>query len=189
MGSEKGILWEVSRGGDLSLLVGAERCRILVLSKVMSLGSPVFAKMLEYNFIEGVSNRKGPNTHCVTLPDDDAEAVALLCRIFHLDTTGLTTFAPARKTLRKLVILCDKYECVALMHPWMALWYPIDNLTDDQIHLGEILFFAFTLDMPRLFKFASWKLLLVQEGPYQLLHGYAQDPDDVLPTALLGRSH
>ena len=75
----KATLWEVSRGGDLYLILGAEESCILVSSKVMSLGSPVFAKMLESNFIEGISNQQGPGKYSVTLADDNEAAMVLLC--------------------------------------------------------------------------------------------------------------
>lgn len=184
---EEGIVWEVSRGGDLYLTVGTD-AYVLVSSKVMSLGSPVFAAMLESNFIEGISNHQGEGPHAIHLPDDDGDAMVLLCKIFHLDTADLTCSRPNRHMIRSLVILCDKYDCVATLRPWVALWYPLDDLTDDTTNLGEIMFIAFTLDLPKLFSLASWKVLLQQNCPFELLEGYASERDCIEPPALLGCS-
>ena len=86
-----GTSHDVDLAGDLMLLVGPDKELIIrASSKVLSLASPVFARMLCPHFAEGRSLSKkgslGKSAVCsteVTLPDDDPEAMVLFCDTVH----------------------------------------------------------------------------------------------------------
>jgi hypothetical protein len=66
--------------GDVLLQVGSSepKAHLLVFSKVLSLASPVFAVMLSPRFKGGIGLRLG-NSCEIPLPEDDLEAMTLLC--------------------------------------------------------------------------------------------------------------
>lgn len=56
-----------------------------------------------------------------TLSDDDPVALAVILNAIHLQTSKVpktVTF----KQLMKLAILCDKYDCVPAVKPWVDIW-------------------------------------------------------------------
>jgi hypothetical protein len=53
--------------------------------------------------------------------DDDSSALLVLLKIAHLQFTNI----PAKRSyeeLLNLAILCDKYDCVRLVKPWVSKW-------------------------------------------------------------------
>lgn len=71
----------IDEDGDLTLIVGDTKHRILVASKVLTLVSKVFKAMLSRNFREGqelaAANGKG---YELELPDDDPEISVVLLK-------------------------------------------------------------------------------------------------------------
>ena len=120
--------------GDTNLLVSYPDGDIIakVSSHAMSLASPVWKKFIsppwrptpsrtasstsisEVEALERTSLSDEP----LDFREDDADALLLIFRIAHLD------FVSVKKKLNigelyNLAILCDKYDCVHLMKPWV----------------------------------------------------------------------
>ena len=97
------------------LLVGPDKELIRASSKVLSLASPVFARMLGTYFAEGQSllekgsleNSLVPPTE-VTLPEDDPEAMILFCDIIHYKKHATPDIA--FPLLAEMASLCDEYD-------------------------------------------------------------------------------
>ncbi len=53
--------------------------------------------------------------------EDDADALLLLLRIAHLDFISIKKQLSVSE-LYNLAILCDKYDCVHLIKPWVDEW-------------------------------------------------------------------
>ena len=109
--------------GDLVLEIGPDSQMIQVHSKVLSLASPVFAAMLSPKFAEGaLGDNKSSNGSpaAICLPDDDFEAMSWLCGALHFQKR------PAQRMeyvlLKKLAVLCDKYNMSKALSPWTEIW-------------------------------------------------------------------
>src|SRR5277367_6787997 len=83
---------KIDPAGDVLLQVGSSepKAYLLVSSKVFSLASPVFAAMLSPQFKEGNSLSSGNGCE-ITLPEDDPEAMTLLCNCLHFRTDQIPT--------------------------------------------------------------------------------------------------
>ena len=53
--------------------------------------------------------------------DDDGEALLLLLRIAHLQFAEVPVSLDFDKLLQ-VAILCDMYDCVGLVKPWLSTW-------------------------------------------------------------------
>ncbi|KAL9091272.1 MAG: hypothetical protein Q9165_004906 [Trypethelium subeluteriae] len=82
--SEHGLL-EIAPDGDVILLVGqgAAQKNLRVHSVALKMASKVFAAMFGPRFAEGQS-LSSANPKMVPLPEDDLEALTILCHIIHL---------------------------------------------------------------------------------------------------------
>ena len=114
--------------GDVLLVLETDEDGILtqspirVSSKVLSLASPVFAKMLSPKFAEGQALRNATSleTPPISLPDDDPEAMIWLCKALHF-TKDLTADI-SLSLLKNLATVCDKYDLVGTLYPWSHVW-------------------------------------------------------------------
>lgn len=122
-----GTFHNADSAGDLMLLVGPDKELIRVSSKVLSLASPVFARMLGPHFAEGQSLlEKGSLENSavspteVTLRDDDPEAMILFCDTVHFKrhATPNITFP----LLAKMASLSDKYDSSLALGSQSEVW-------------------------------------------------------------------
>lgn len=111
----------VDPSGDIKLLAqdGEKKKTFVVSSKAMCLASPVWSAMLnpKSHFKEAK-----PDNGEISLKDDDQEALSILLDIAHLRFSKI----PLSLTYELLVgvaVLCDKYDLVTLVRPWLPKWY------------------------------------------------------------------
>lgn len=116
--------------GDLFLIVGLQDegspCHFQVSSKAMSLASRDWATMIKDNS-ELVNNL----LQTLTLPHDDADALAVLLNIAHLRFDDVPFDLPLR-TLTNVAILCDKYNVTHLARPYQNSWIKRHDANSDQ---------------------------------------------------------
>ncbi|KAJ1330874.1 BTB/POZ domain-containing protein [Microdochium nivale] len=131
----------VDSRGDLLLQVGGgllteppPALMFKVCSRTLARQSPVFDKMLFGGFTE--SKPDWPSAMwTVKLPDDDVDAMKQLLGLMHGDWTAFSIgpeFTPACNvaTLYDLLVLLDKYDCVAMIRPWAHAWIvALDKVT------------------------------------------------------------
>ncbi|KXG49675.1 uncharacterized protein PGRI_056430 [Penicillium griseofulvum] len=114
----------------------ADTRRFLVSSKVLSLASPVFAKLFGPNFYEGtqVAACTCPE---VPLHDDDPAVTGALLAILHYQEPQDVPNTDA-EWLANLAVHCDKYDCVKALNPWVLNWFqnfPPTRLMEKYGHL------------------------------------------------------
>lgn len=120
---------------------------VLASSAAMSLASPVWDAMLnpENGFQESKSKE-------VDFSDDNEEALLLLLRIAHLQYSTLP-IALTFEQLDQLAILCDKYDTVTLVRPWLEKWVTTELKSFAGLPGYERwLFVAYTLGFTELFE-------------------------------------
>jgi hypothetical protein len=155
----------VPKGDVLFELSDADHTvRLLVFSKILSLVSPVFATMFASKFKEGLhDNAPSDAPPIVALPEDDAEAFTLFCKLSHHQTEGVPT-RPSTVCLEKFAVICDKYDCVDVFShagsAWLQARLPLSG-TEDRIKLLNA---AFLLNAPDAA--VSWEILMVHKGSF-----------------------
>ena len=151
---------EIMENGDLYLKVGVDLRQVLVSSAIMSLSSSVFKTMLNSQFREGLSNHVGPGKPVVNLPDDDAEGMIILCRIFHHRTEGVSSTMDA-KSSKVIAHLSDRYDCLKSIKPWLLMWMN-DNYNEAYglETLYNTLQVTYLLDLPARFTGISLHIMM-----------------------------
>ncbi|KAJ9195795.1 hypothetical protein DTO164E3_6630 [Paecilomyces variotii] len=110
--------------GDVTLVVGGNTMsprQFLVSSKVLSLASPVFAKLFGPHFLEGSQMAKHGNV-TIYLDEDDAKGMGIILGILHHQETPEIGKLSA-KEVATVAICCDKYDCARVIRPWIANWF------------------------------------------------------------------
>lgn len=174
---EGDIILEISSSQD------EEKTSLLVSSKVLSLASPVFAKMLGPNFEEGSRKASASAPAIVRLPEDNAAAMDILCRAIHYQIDDFSE--PVTSTeLKNLAVLCDKYDCVRALKPWTTLWFTAaleDYPSKDSC--VKLLVAACALDDPHAFSIISWEIIVTRQGPISGLQQLTEH--DLMPKTVL----
>lgn len=107
--------------GDLKIIAqdrDQQSKTLVVSSSVMRLASPVWRVMLHPM---GPFREAQESSKEIDFPDDDADALAILLRIAHLgwrQVPGTISF----DNLADLAVLCDKYDMIHFVRPWLAKW-------------------------------------------------------------------
>ena len=122
-----GTLHGTDPAGDVMLLVGPDKVSIRASSKVLSLASLVFDKMLGPHFAEGQSllekgslEKSAVSPTEVTLPDDDPEAMILFCDTIHFRKHATSDIA--FPLLAKMASLSEKYDCSLALGSVSEVW-------------------------------------------------------------------
>lgn len=125
----------------------------LVSSKVMQLASPVWTTLFDPQgrFLEA-------NAKEVSLPDDDPDALSILLHIVHLKF-DLVTGPHDFKKLLNLVVLCDKYDTVKLVRPWLCSWVETTPAKYCRPGNEEWLFIAWTFGLGTVYETLSRHLI------------------------------
>ena len=148
--------------GDLKIVIDIdhEKTCVIVSSQALCLASPVWRAMLnpKSGFQEATSADR-----TIYFLDDDVQTLLLLLRICHL------RFSEVPQTLDldqlfETAILCDKYDIVTLIRPWLSKWQepllPQAGEDDDE----KWLFISWTLGDSVVFERIVEKLVLKSEG-------------------------
>lgn len=188
-----GNFHDADPAGDLMLLVGPVKELIRASSKVLSLASPVFARMLGPHFAEGQSLLRrrslGNSAACpteVTLPDDDLEAMILFCDTIHF--TRYATRDIAYPLLAKMASLSDKYDCSLALSSVSDIW--LSNFRgpeEDQNWYVRMLWISYALGNHRAFSKISQEM--IREYSHDDLVRQKHDKDCTsLPETIIGKS-
>ncbi|KAL0945021.1 uncharacterized protein CTRU02_202908 [Colletotrichum truncatum] len=161
------ISFDEAEDGDETL----QNDELKVSSKVLQLNSPVFKAMLGGKFKEGTELAEKSASSApyeLELPDDDVDAMSILCQILH---NVYVPESPRPLSLEKLAYICDKYECInALKYcgiVWIRDW--LSQFDDEVPHMSDfchLLIFAYVIDLPVEFSEISWRIFLYHEGPF-----------------------
>ncbi|TID25811.1 hypothetical protein E2P81_ATG03600 [Venturia nashicola] len=107
-------------GGDLTLIVGEQKQRYVVcrrtISGVCKPWNTMFTKFSEACAAE------------VELPDDNPEAILILLRVAHLRFDQLPAGKLSVDEVNNLATVCDKYDAVGVIRPFLTTWVTFTNL-------------------------------------------------------------
>lgn len=165
---------------------------ILVSSYAVITASTVFKSMLQGPFKEGSDIAEARKSWFFTflhalvfianmltspdgvvyrlaLPEDNADATLLFCKIVHFKSDIST---PNLELMEQLAVLCDKYKCHHILRFLGSMWLN-EHRRNLQLEssrsrtcqqLGRLFIFAYVADMAQEFNELAWELLLHNTG-------------------------
>lgn len=157
----------------------------IVSSGALRLASPVWSTMLdpEGHFAE---SRGGE----MSLTDDDPVAFLILMRVAHMQFNQIDAVI-SYKTLLALAKICDKYDTVTLIRPWVDQWlepYALEAPYKSYWGFEGLAFIAWTLGKPELFWDAAQSLVanVTFDSNGNLMH-QGELVDSIMPPGLVGK--
>jgi hypothetical protein len=174
--------------GDRKLIVGQKEDgqRIYKVSSVaMSMASPVWKAMFNptSGFLE--SNPDVP----VEFPEDDPDALLILLWIAHLQFHEIPK-SISFSWLTELAILCDKYDSVRLLQPFIEQWISPWALLCLEPGYEAWLFIAWSFGCEQIFNLLAASLVLSIEldGEGRILNSGNELLVDHMPPGSIGKS-
>jgi hypothetical protein len=140
--------------GDRSLIIGdgKNQKRFLVSSNAMRLASPIWKSMFTGPYKEGTAKE-------IPFPEGKPDAFLITLQIAHLRFADLPSLLDFQG-LVNLAIVCDEYDMVPTVCPFLAKWItPLEPLAN-KIGFEEWLFVAWTFGYPKIFEQLSRRLVL-----------------------------
>ncbi|KIY03448.1 uncharacterized protein Z520_00139 [Fonsecaea multimorphosa CBS 102226] len=167
--------------------------RILVSSKVLTIGSPVFEKMLHGRFAEGQHHFNQENPPTVSLPEDDPQATLLFCEIIHC-SRGVHHFK-GYKALHELGIFAEKYMCTNALRSWFRSQlsrfgrddndcFDTESLLKGDISVPQMLKLCYVINDADLFALAS-KTFYTHINPAEIHSKLEEVYEDEVPARLI----
>ena len=133
---------------DVRLELGPiEPILVQVSSHMMVFYSPVFNRMLQSDFKEGMRHHQDFWKQRIAFPHDNIHAMLLMIKNFHhrMDTVNLTLFGPG--LWKNLAVVCDKYDCISVVRPTISLCFPFELLPESPTALANLLLAALIMKM------------------------------------------
>ena len=158
-----GLITYIDLSGDLNILAktatSAEKT-LVVSSKTMCLASPVWRAMLDPtgHFMEA-----SPDNKEICLADDDGDALLILLNIIHLHFLKVPEFLSYNQLLQ-ISVLCDKYDIVTIVRPWLSKWLEDLKSCSDTPGNEGCLFIAWIFGDLSTFKHITYNLVLNTTG-------------------------
>ena len=187
-----GIVHDADPTGDVMLLVGPDKKSIRTSSKVLSLASRVFDKMLGPHFVEGQSllregslEKSAASPTEVTLPDEDPEAMVLFCDTIHFRRHATPDIA--FPLLVKLAFLSDKYDSSLALSSESEVW--LSNFTGSREGGGcflKMLWISYAMGNYRAFSRISREMIRVCSH-HELARQKHEMEDTTLPETIVGK--
>ncbi len=173
----------IAKRGDVMLKLGRDDstgCKALVSSTLLSVISPVFQAMFQGPFSESRAlSVSSPPT--IPLKDDDQQAMLLICRIAHFQTSELPNLLRPI-VLADFAVACDKYQCADAVQAWSKVWIAKALAVLSSDDFDKILFVTYVLDLPEEFEQAT--LTLIRNRTPDVNFFVASHGHELLPSSL-----
>ena len=166
--------------GDVILVVGPDETvkHLRVTTRVLCLASAVFSVMFGPHFAEG-QDLSYANPRSLRLQHDDPEAMQCMLSVLHY-RKDVAHKLPV-PLLKKVALLCDKYDCSAALRPWAEM--VLKPLRTEDEHQHTALWLSYVFGSERAF----WKVTrnMIYHKVCIKPAKKKQTPDDVLGEGLL----
>ena len=177
-------------GGDVRIVVKGsitkEPVTGLVASQAMSLASPVWKKLIFPPWEPTYSGKQKE----IDFSHDSPAALLVLLNIAHIRFSRIANTQLGYQMLYDLAILCDQYDCVELVRPWMDKWLVHACTESKQEGQEGWLFIAWVFGREKTFE--DLAQLLVKRSPTsptgQCLRYSGQFLPEPLPPGIVGMS-
>ncbi|KAK5734723.1 hypothetical protein LTR17_008653 [Elasticomyces elasticus] len=137
--------------------------RLRVSAGSLTTGSSVFKAMLGPHFKEGRQLASSAIAIGITLPDDDPEAMIMLCRALHLQLVAMPeVLTPA--ALLALSVVTDKYDCRGTLRFASEIWIRNALPMAAPLDLINLLIAAYMFQQAKVFNAVGREVILKSEG-------------------------
>ncbi|KAI1009412.1 hypothetical protein LB504_002951 [Fusarium proliferatum] len=165
--------------GDILLVVGPDKIKLRVKSILLMAASRPFSAMLGPNWKEGQNMRDHDGAFQLSLPDDNATALQIICCVVHYQNDRIPKTLPASDVLA-VAVAADKYDCLNALdfasNTWMR---DREEKSEDLMLLTAA---AYLFRNTQTFKELTAALVLNHHGSYLGLSG--KDVESILPWKL-----
>jgi hypothetical protein len=163
---EPGTVIDIASDGDVVLVVGPNRTRLRVSSRSLAGASKPFSAMFRPGWKEGSNLLSQDRPVDIPLPDDNFEALKLICAVIHHRNEVVPqTLAPAE--ILQVAAAADKYDCIGALTFASGVWLRLREMeAQDLMFLTAA---AYLLRNTEAFKQLTQALLLDYDGPYLVL--------------------
>jgi hypothetical protein len=167
---------EIVSDGDILLVVGPDKTRLRVKSMLLMAASNPFSTMLGPNWKEGHDMRHHHGPFEVSLPDDNATALEMICSIIHFQNDKIPRTLAAADVLA-VAVAADKYDCLNALNFASKTWLrECKGNPEDLMLLATA---AYLFRNAQAFKELTSDLVLNHLGSYLGLGG--KEVESVLP--------
>ncbi|KAL2070199.1 hypothetical protein VTL71DRAFT_13225 [Oculimacula yallundae] len=146
-------------GGDVSIMITFQGHEVQgsVASQALVLASPVWKKFIypPWVAIEKTTYR----SKSIDFTDDDGCALLILLRLAHLQFSRIPDKVYP-ETLFALAVLCEKYQCLALVSPWLEKWISKVEADADDDKTGRWLYISWAFGRHDIFDSVARKCVL-----------------------------
>ncbi|KAF4969905.1 hypothetical protein FSARC_2962 [Fusarium sarcochroum] len=161
--AQASVVVEVAREGNLLLTVGPEETILRVHSTLLMAASKPFYVMLGPNWKEGHDVRNHDEPAELSLPEDNAAALRLICFVIHHQNTDMPQSLTAEDVLA-VAVAAEKYDCASALRSASGSW-----LKTSRSEPGDLVFLAtaaYLFQNGQTFKQITRTLKLDYDGPY-----------------------
>jgi hypothetical protein len=176
--------------GDVTLLakhtVTKAPLTYIVSSVALSLASPVWKKFL-FPPWESVDNELKPKQ--IDCTEDDSSALLIFLNVAHLQFNKVPNGKLEYDLLFEVAKLCDQYDCMDLVRPWVAGWLKEGKMESMQAGKEGWLFIAWAFGKEKVFDALTKKLvkeIAVDEKGIVLLASGKPVPEP-MPPGIVGK--
>ncbi|KAF9766153.1 hypothetical protein IL306_001467, partial [Fusarium sp. DS 682] len=167
---------EIAPDGDLVLMVGVEETKLRVRSMLLMAASKPFSVMLGPDWKEGHDMRDHDGPFELSLPDDNASALKIICSIIHHQNKKVPRTLSAGDVLA-VAVAADKYDCMDALKFASESWLGTFGDTPDNLMLLTAA--AYRFRDAQAFKEITRALVLNYDGPYLAL--YTDEVESIMP--------
>jgi len=154
---------EIATNGNIILAVGPHKRRIQVCSSVLKNASKYFSNMFGPHFSEGQDLRANSPKE-ISMPDDDANALEIICNILHLRNNVVPEVLCPIEVLG-IAVAADKFDCIVAVKHASTLWLnprEVQGITE----LGHLMAAAYVLDNALAFSEITLSMILRHKDRY-----------------------
>ncbi|GKU16312.1 unnamed protein product [Fusarium langsethiae] len=167
---------EIAPDGDLILVVGSDETKLRVRSVLMMAVSKPFSVMLGPDWKESHDMRDHDGLSKLSLPDDDAAALEIICSVIHYQNKKVPRTLPACDVLA-VAVVADKYGCVDALKFASETWLRISG--DEPDNLMLLTAAAYLFNNSQAFNKITGALVVDYDGPYLAL--CADEMESIMP--------
>ncbi|KAL7909984.1 hypothetical protein GGI35DRAFT_468975 [Trichoderma velutinum] len=157
---------EIAPDGDLILIVGPEEAKLHVHSALLRTVSKPFSAMFGPAWKEGHDLLDCDRPVELSLPEDNAAALKIICFIIHHQNSEVPQTLAAGDVLA-VAVTADKYDCVEALRFASESW--LRTTRDKAGNLMLLTAAAYLFQNAQAFKEITKALILDYDGPYLTL--------------------
>lgn len=159
--------------GDTILVIGPDEARLCVQSCLLEAASKVFKAMFGPHFKEGQRSDLNGSKKEIPLPEDDADAMTIICAVIHYRNDIVPERLSSSEVLQ-IAVVADKYDCKVAIKYATRHWLDHRKVVSLKEQM-ELMTAAYLLGQAQAFSDITYAMIIEHAGSYL---PFAQDQID-----------